>query len=277
MAKIQAFNMVLAAESMANPFSSLTQNISDGIASVTSTVTNSLNDFIASFTTDGAPLELGFSPTQTAHTLKNVRYTDIMELKAYAPAGLTVKWKVYLDELCYSAELLAGIEKNLLRPFREFLSKILEGKSSGSISGLNIDIKKYRDARVMCMENISKLFSRSVDNNDNLETSWNKVVANNSDWSGVCTLTTKLVDSLNDLNRKKLKRNADNTSALMKAVINSNFTEYNKKILSDISEGATEYVKFLEFYTVTYYRALTMLGAIKLTSEHILGSLSDRE
>ena len=64
-------------------------------------------------------------------------------------------------------------------------------------------------------------------------------------------------------------KDADGTEALLRAIMKTNFSEYNTKALNDVAVGGTEYVSMLEFYSVTYYRVLTILGSIKLTSDHI--------
>jgi hypothetical protein len=78
-----------------------------------------------------------------------------------------------------------------------------------------------------------------------------------------------LIKSLNEIKRDKLKENADRVSRVLTGLMRPSPDSYSSKTLSDIASGGVEYVSLLEFYSVTYYRALTVLGSIKNTSEHI--------
>lgn len=272
LARLQLVNTVLAGESEINPFAKLTESTLSAFESVGTTLQNIFEKTKTVFNKKEPKLELGFSPTAVQECLREVRYIDMREMLAYKPAGLKCGWKPYLDELVLCTELLSNIEEEFFRPYREFLSNLLEGKGKQSISGLNLPVQKHANRRLRCLERISKEFNAvdpKKDASDSLESTWGEVVSNNGEWEGVCKLLKKVIDVLNDMDRPQMLKDADGTEALLRAIMKTNFSEYNTKALNDVAVGGTEYVSMLEFYSVTYYRVLTILGSIKLTSDHI--------
>jgi hypothetical protein len=78
---------------------------------------------------------------------------------------------------------------------------------------------------------------------------------------------------MNGISRAKLKERADKVSRVLHGIMQTKSTEYSSKTLNDISMGGVEYVSLLEFYSVTYYRVLTMVGALDNTANHIKATM----
>jgi hypothetical protein len=280
MYELQRYTYAMTSESFSNPITALSDAAIAGFNHVTGTLQGITQSFKTLFNTKVEELELDFSPSATAATLSQVRYIDMVEMMAYTPAGLQCRWKVYLDVLCLCAGFLTRAEKEFLVPYRHFVTDVLGGKFTNSIVGFSVKTQEFTDERLKLLNAVSELFvapdGKAAPKEDNLETSWGKVVANNSEWDGVCKLSKHLIDGLDHIKRGKLKEGADKVSRVLDGIMKNQSNSYSAKMLEDITKGGIEYVNILEFYSVTYYRALTVLGAIKNTSEHIRATLTNK-
>lgn len=272
MRTLSRYNYAMATEAMHNPLSPVKDLALAGFTHLAGTLQTLTSAFTGVFSKRVDQLELGFSPVGVKAAITGVNYVDMTEMLAYAPAGLNSGWKAYLDALCLCSEFIQRSEESFMRPYQLFVTDTLAGKNSRSIIGFTVKTEAVTKEREELNRLISELFAsdgKQPPAPDSLETTWGKVVGNNSEFDAVCRLCNDLIKSLNEIKRDKLKENADRVSRVLTGLMRPSPDSYSSKTLSDIASGGVEYVSLLEFYSVTYYRALTVLGAIKNTSEHI--------
>lgn len=272
MTALLRYNYAMAFESQHNPLGPVKEMALAGFSHVAGTLQSLTSSFTGLFSKRIDTLELGFSPSTVKAALSGVNYVDMTEMLAYAPAGLTSGWKAYLDALCLCTAFFKRAEEEFLRPYQVFVTETLGGKNSRSIVGFTVKTDKYTKEREDLNLLIRGLFTADEKRQpapDSLETSWGKVVGNNTEFDAVCKLSSDLIKSLNEVKRERLKENADRVTRVLAGIMQPSPDTYSSKTLSDIASGGVEYVNLLEFYSVTYYRALTVLGSIKNTAEHI--------
>ena len=277
MVALLRFNNALTAESSANPFARMSDVAVAGFNHVTNTLAGLTQSFKTIFTVKAQELELGFSPSSVSAVVGKCRYVDMTEMLAYRPAGLKCSYRVYLDALCQCAEFLQRTEKEFMVPYQEFVTNVLAGKLNNSITGFTIKTDAFTKERLALLAVVSDLFKEPENDRkpatDDLETTWGKVVANNAEWDGACKLIKELNAMMNGISRMKLKERADKVSRVLNGIMQTSSTAYSSKTLNDISAGGVEYVNILEFYSVTYYRVLTMVGALDNTAKHIKATM----
>lgn len=277
MAQVLRFTNTLATESSINPFTKMSDVAMAGFNQVTNTLAGLTQSFKTLFTVKTVDLELGFSPIAVSAAVHSCRYVDMGEMLAYRPAGLNCTYRTYLDQLCECAEFIHRADKEFLQPYQEFVTETLGGKMNRSIIGFSVKTDAFTKERLAHLALVSELFNTPKADHkpkeDDLETKWSKVVANNAEWDGVVKVTKDLVEIMNGISRAKLKERADKVSRVLHGIMQTKSTEYSSKTLNDISMGGVEYVSLLEFYSVTYYRVLTMVGALDNTANHIKATM----
>ena len=278
MHRLLRYNGALVYESAGNPIAPVLDMAMAGYTHIASQLHSLTTAFTGVFSKRIDNLELGFSPTGTMAVLRKVNYTDMMEMEAYVPPGLTAGWVPYLDALCLAANLIKDAEEDFLRPYQVFVTETLGKPNQMGIVGFTGKTKDFTKRREELIKLTADLFTSKEKGGANPEaitTTWSKVVGNNSEFDGVCARCNGLIKLLNEVRRDKLKDNADKVSRVIHGLMRPAPTAYSSKTLQDVAEGGVEYVSILEFYAVTHYRALTLLAAIKRTAEHINATLKD--
>lgn len=204
------------------------------------------------------------------NTVNSVVYADIMRLSATVPEGMSCTYLEMLTPLLETSEYLKGVQAHVVQPYSVYLASFLSNENTSlSTESKRFEYKKLETDRDQRLAEFSKLYDTD---SYGTKTTVGKVISRNADWQPVLVMQQKIIANLEAVNRKAIKREIDNCVdylALIADSLKRNKTRTSPEATERLSLGAYQVAKEMEYFSISYYRALGLSAAIESTMEHI--------
>ena len=206
-------------------------------------------------------------------------YTELMELRAFRPEGVTATYLNYLGALLPVTAYLTDIQHRVVQPYLVFLASVVSNKASSYSSNTNgLEYKKFEAYREAAYTAFGKLYAA---NSYAATTTVQHVVDRNTDWPAVFELAKKCTDNMKSVDLSALQSQMKQASdylvilndQLQTEAASSTTRPQCEAAAERLSNGAYQVAKELEFFSSTYYRVLALNGAVNNTVEHIRKSI----
>lgn len=227
-------------------------------------------DDIKGFSRDPAKDPLSKESKEFLKTINAHSYIDLMKLRATVPEGMNCTYLEILTPLQEASVYLKGIQSHVVQPYSVYLASFVSTKNTS----LSTESKAYeyqqleaqRDAR---LATFSKLYNSD---SHNVDSTVGRVISRNADWEPVLRLRNEVIKNLESVNRDNLKKEVNNAVMYLGLILDNmkkNPSDTSPEAAQRLSLGAYQIAKELEFFSITYFRALTVSAAIDSTMEHI--------
>jgi len=210
--------------------------------------------------------------TKFIKVLHDVPYTEIGELRAYVPEGMSCKYLDYLHVLLPVTKRVKSINSDLLQPFTLFLAQLVSDKNASvTTNSKHLEYNKMEHDRDEAYKHFAKLYDK---NSYKAETLVKKVIDRNADWTTVfhmlneCTLNVKSVDR--ELIKRQIQQCTDYLNIINDNLSKDQMANTTKETAARLSNGAYQVAKQLEEFSTVYYRVLAMNGSIENTTKLII-------
>lgn len=192
-------------------------------------------------------------------------YVDIAPLTAWVPQGFVGDYLSYAPSLQAQVTHVEQLLGNTLGPFTGFLAKVLTNYDDqlSTQTTSYIQLEKVRNGLEADNAKHFKAGSTAV------QSSLGDVVKRNADWEPVLQLANELVTRMNKIDRrlinKKIAESSDLMERLIRQIKNNKIDHLTPQVITNISNGAFQVAKEVEFYSIVYYRVLAFSDAISKT------------
>jgi hypothetical protein len=204
------------------------------------------------------------------NTVNSVAYADLMMLSATVPEGMSCTYLEMLEPLLETSEYLKGIQAHVVQPYSLYLASFLSNENTSlSTETKRFEYKKLEDDRDARLNKFSKLYDAD---SYNTKTTVGKVISRNADWQPALGMLQKIISNLEAVNRRAVKKEIDTCVdylALISDSLKRNKTRTSPEAAERLSLGAYQVAKEMEYFSISYYRALGLSAAIESTMEHI--------
>lgn len=202
--------------------------------------------------------------------IEDVKYLDLVNIKAYKPAGMKVTYLEYLEALepvvKYVVNCKAGLDA-----FNTKLAVLLtsrdEMKSTAFDSKAWAILQESRD-------NFAKDLGACIKNNDHTTNCLYKdVLARNIEWELIFEKAYALGLLLEKIDRrnmlKKVNEISENLKRLEASRSKGELEEISAESIREIAEGAFQMASEVEFFALIYHKMQAFNTAVDDTMEHI--------
>lgn len=214
--------------------------------------------------------KLNIEPKKFSSTMRSIPYTAVGEMSAVVPEGLkgTFLEAIEAVEKCVD-HIPGGIR--MLDEYEAFLAQFISDKKFNNAS--YDDKKVHQNAekvRLNLYAGVGKVFTTgSYKTSQKVK----DVVKRNGDWEVIMTKTNEMIAKLEGIDREAIQRKINQCSAYLE-IISADFQkEKDRKVSSEAAQRlgnmAHSVAKEMEFFSLTYFRALSIQGAVQNTSEAI--------
>jgi len=200
-----------------------------------------------------------------------IPYSEIGELKAYVPEGMSCTYLEFLEQLLPVTMYLQTLQSNVVSPFVMFLAQFVSDKKmSETTNHLKQEYVKMETHRELIYKNFGKLYNK---NSYAAETQVKKAISRNNDWKVVFIELNKCIANLESIDREAIKREVKQATDYIELIVKEFSNNPNRKASEEaaqrLANGCYSVAKELELLSTTYYRALAVRGSIENTMEHI--------
>lgn len=199
-----------------------------------------------------------------------VPFTDLMKLSATVPEGMICKYVEILQPLLETSEYLKGIQAHVVQPYSLYLASFLSNENTSlSTDSKRFEYDKLEQARDKRINQFTPLYDSD---SYKTQTTVGNVISRNADWHFVLGMSQAIVTNLEAVNRKAIKKEIDNCVdylALIADSIKRNKTKTRAEAAERLSLGAYQVAKEMEYFSISYYRALGLNSAIEDTVAHV--------
>lgn len=233
-------------------------------------IKESFDGFMARFSPNEQGLALTGTQKVFLHDVAKHNFADIGPLTAFVPEGLAVTYLEYAIVLDNAVAHCAHLMDHVLVPYSAYLAALVTN-SEQKLSGQNIRLDYPAMAKERDAYNAA-LGSCFTPGSSRAETTLSKVVKRNADWSAVFTTVDNLVQTMNKVDRRLLKRKMDECTDLLDRISakikRDEFEGLNPQVLDNLADGAYQVASELEFYSVIYYKVLALTESVNQTVKH---------
>lgn len=200
----------------------------------------------------------------------SVPFTEMRQIRAYVPEGMSCTYLEILDQLVESSEYLKGLYAQVVHPYSLYLARFLSDKNTSlSPESKRFEYAKLEEARDARIAEFTKLYKSD---SYKTESTIGLVINRNADWNEVLLKQKTVIANLEAVDRKALKREIDQCTDYL-ALIADNIKRSGQNTRPEAAErlslGAYQVAKEIEYFSNTYYRALSVNAAIDKTVENL--------
>lgn len=182
-------------------------------------------------------------------------YVNLREFELIVPEGFVGKYIEYSQELTKSVGFLTNLISSL-QEYRNYLARMITNREV--IKSIDYDAS---DCNIF-LEQIDG-FNRGIapffkKNSTNAKRKYKDLLDRNADWEDIFTLNKKMLQDIESINRNDLMKYIKEISSLldtlMKAIKSDGIEGISNETVAQIGDSTYALAKYLEFYSVTYYR-----------------------
>lgn len=200
--------------------------------------------------------------------INNFRFIDIASLSTQVPEGFQGDYLEYSKLILELVEQASTLNTRILQPYSTYLSSFLTNKESKietkDQTRYYDNIKKTRE------EHISQLGHFFKDSDYTSKTLIGSVIKRNNDFKTVYEQTATIKKNIDSINLKTVDENVKKCLNLLDIIIRKiekdEILIVSPEVTQNLSYGAYEVAREIEFFSVLYYKVLALLVSVDATT-----------
>lgn len=190
-------------------------------------------------------------------------YVSLSPLPARVPVGLKVPYLVYGEALS-QAVVNASQIVDQLSLYTLFLGQLITSHDHQFSAEYGpAYYKKLQAARDLDNQQLGACFQPGSSKADR---TFGDVVSRNADWKSVFTLTSRVSEQMNSVNRRTLNKKIEEAGQLLdvleKKIARKELEGVTPQIIKELSEGAYQMAEQLEMYSAVWYKVQAFVTAV---------------
>jgi len=236
---------------------------------------NGLTGFVDQFSHEDQTFQISSKEAKFIAEVNKYKYMDLAPLTAYVPEGLDVPFSKYSTELMIATTHASRILAGPLTAFSTFLAELVSNSDAQlSTKSFVAPYKELERERNEMNEGLGKCFKHG---STITERTYGDVISRNSDWPAVFHNSDAIVKMISSVDRnvlnKKVKECTDLLNILMGKIERDELKNISAEAVRNLANGAFQVASELEFYSVTYYKALAYSTSLNRTVEHFMTAM----
>lgn len=202
--------------------------------------------------------------------LSHTPFSEIGELRAYVPEGLSEDYITALSVLLPYTKYISQVYADTVYPYSLFLAKLVsDSKEMLSTNSNSVNYKELEKTRNEIYKDVSAIYKNDKESIRLVK----RVVQRNADWATVFKLLNECDNNVKTVNRQTLKNTitqcVDYLNVIIENLNKNKSATSSTEVAKRLSEGAYQVAKQVELFTYIYFKVMTMHGSIKNTIDHI--------
>lgn len=200
-----------------------------------------------------------------------VPYSDLRELRAFVPAGLSATYLDLLAVLLPASEHAMDVRSLVIEPYLMLLAKLVSDKQ-GTVSTQShaAAYKKLSVNREEFTQRFAKLYKH---NSEETQTTIKHVVERNGDWKPVLQSINTVAVNLEAVDlqgiQKQLAQCSDYLDLLYERLQKGEMSDATREVAQGLADGAYSVAQEMQFLSGVYFRALQLTKAVDDTIVHV--------
>lgn len=200
-----------------------------------------------------------------------VPYSDLRELRAFVPAGLSATYLDLLAVLLPASEHAMDVRSLVIEPYLMLLAKLVSDKQ-GTMSTQShaVAYKKLSANREEFTQRFAKLYKH---NSEETQTTIKHVVERNGDWKPVLQAINTVAVNLEAVDlagiQKQLAQCSDYLDLLYERLQKGEMSDATREVAQGLADGAYSVAQEMQFLSGVYFRALQLTKAVDDTIVHV--------
>jgi len=200
-----------------------------------------------------------------------VPYSDLREIRAFVPAGLSATYLDLLAVLLPASEHAMDVRSLVIEPYLMLLAKLVSDKQ-GTMSTQNhaVAYKKLSANREEFTQRFAKLYKH---NSEETQTTIKHVVERNGDWKPVLQAINTVAVNLEAVDlqgiQKQLAQCSDYLDLLYERLQKGEMSDATREVAQGLADGAYSVAQEMQFLSGVYFRALQLTKAVDDTIVHV--------
>lgn len=201
---------------------------------------------------------------------RDIPYSELRELRAYVPAGLSTTYLDAFGALLPATEYIMAIRGQVIEPYMHLLGQLVSDQNSTlSTKDYSKIFQKAQATRKAVMGNLDGCFVRG----DKNETTVRHVIGRNADWPAVLQANNTVVANLDAIDlpgiERQLQQCSDYLTILFERLKEGGMANASPEVANGLSEGAYNVALEMQMLAAVYFRALQMSQSVESTVAHI--------
>jgi len=229
-----------------------------------------IKGFFGSFTSDTPAIALSPKERDFVKELAKHAYGNLSPLAAFVPEGLDTTYLKYSNILLNAAEHVSHLTIAVLPSYANFLSSLINNQDAKlSTISFNKIYQELTVKREVLNQELGLCFKRG---STKTEVTFGDVVARNNDWEKVFVVNAEMLKHVNSVDRKVLNKKIQECSELLEVIMlkmkRNEFENMSPEVIINLSNGAYQVARELEFFSVTYFKVVAYTNAVNRTIDH---------
>lgn len=248
-----------------------TKKISDYLSDLLPTVKAVIEDSSKKLELETIP-ELNKDQKVFLEVANKYPFQEMRELKAWKPEGSNCTYLEFTNELVSQIDRANNIKKVIIDPYMVFLAKLVSRDNSINSTNSNKALFfNLETSRNKAYDSISKLYKE-----DSVEsiTTVGKVIDRNNDWVEVLQKVNLITDKVNQIKIKDIQSDIsicnNYLSDIMDDIKKEDTLNISPETIKQLADYTYQVAKEVEFFSVTYFRVLTIKGSVENTMEQVI-------
>jgi hypothetical protein len=226
-----------------------------------------LKDYVFRFAPNTPGVQLTPRQHEFITEVSKHSYMDITPLAASIPQGLNVTYLEYSGPLLEAAKHAAAILSGAMTSYSTFLAQLVTN-TDAKFNTISLDRlhKELADKRVKAQADVAACFKAGSTKS---ESTYGEVIDRNVDWKKVFQSANDATKVMNTVDRVALNKKIRECTDLLDIVITkmekNEFEGMSPEAIINLSSGAYEMAKELEFFSFVYYQTIAYAEAINST------------
>lgn len=201
---------------------------------------------------------------------RDIPYSELRELRAYVPAGLSSTYLEAFGALLPATEYIMSIRGQVIEPFMNLLGQLVSDPSATvSTKDYSKIFQKAKDTR----KNVESHLDNCFRNGDKSETTVKHVIERNNDWRAVLQANNTVTVNLDSIDlpgiERQLQQCSDYLTILFERLKEGGMVNISPEMTRGLSEGAYNVGLEVALLSSVYFRALQMSQSVESTVNHI--------
>lgn len=245
-------------------------NVTDLVKRIIPGMILDMKSYIGTLSFTDSAINLTSNQKSLIKELPKHTYNDLSHLIVFVPEGLDVNYKQYLEALKLSLNQTDLVIEELGN-YTTFLSRLVT--NSDDLISTDYAKNKYKAIQEE-LEHASDVTSKCFKKNStDTEKKYSNIVRNNSELKEVVEEMNTLITRIEAVDKKVITKKVNEASELLTIIYNKikrgDMDNISPEMVSKISDYTYIIAKYLEFYSVTYYRVKAFTSAVNQTIDKV--------
>lgn len=240
--------------------------IKSALADFLPAVKENFERFANKFASRELPIALKANEREFIQLLNKTQYLKMTSYAVFIPEGLAVPYLVYLETLKDAIDHCFQTTEKSLNEFTTSLAQVITNRElKYYVAPMKSKFDAMEKNRALLVKRLGECFNQTTATT----ASYEDVVARNTEWSQIFSLLDVASNTTNKISHDHLHKKSEECNMLLSTIIrqiqNGEFVDAGPEVTNNLSNGAYQVASELEFFSMVYYRIMTLSTAISDT------------